>query len=76
MKFLLVISLMLLLGCSSNPVPHVGDCIWTEYRVFKITAEGKYTFELIDESGEKYTTHTKNFEPVDCFDRVFKEKKK
>jgi len=82
MKYLILPILLMLSGCDCSGPEHdlfakVGDCIYTmEGTVVKIIAEGKYSFEVIDENGTKYTTHGKYLLPTDCFSRVFPEKKK
>ena len=75
MKYLLIL-LMFCGGCNVfPPAPHVGDCVWVDGYVYKVLSEGKYSLELLGNDGKRWSSKTKNFDVVDCFDRVFKESK-
>lgn len=60
----------------------VGDCYisapngsHSEAKLFKVIAVGRFSYEVIDTYGDKFTTSSKGHadEQVDCFDRFGKK---
>lgn len=67
MKWLVLLTVFL---CGCVPNAKVGDCILVDNTLWKITEEGKYSFNVVNEYGVHGTTNSKDDSTVvDCFDR-------